>query len=137
MENNHNKIGVAQKAIILNKDGKLLALRRTETAPSGPLRWDLPGGNLDFGEDPTKGIIREVKEETGLDIKNPAPFDVEAHINPLGDFWVTIAYKVNCASESVKLSYEHDDHRWVTPAEFLKLESGEKFRRFVKKLISD
>lgn len=31
--------------------------------------WNLPGGGLEPGEAPWKGIIREVKEETGLDVK--------------------------------------------------------------------
>ena len=29
--------------------------------------WTLPGGGLDFGEDPAEGVLRELREETGLD----------------------------------------------------------------------
>jgi ADP-ribose pyrophosphatase YjhB (NUDIX family) len=29
--------------------------------------WTLPGGGLDFGEDPAVGVLRELREETGLD----------------------------------------------------------------------
>jgi len=31
--------------------------------------WNLPGGGLEKGESPWQGVIREVKEETGLDVK--------------------------------------------------------------------
>ena len=130
-----NKIGVSQKAIILSNEGKLLAIRRSETALVRPLHWDLPGGDLDYGEDPIQGIIREVKEETGLAVENPEPFDVEAHINPGDEFWVTIAYKSRCVSENVVLSYEHDEFKWVTADEFLQLKSSDKLQRFVRKLI--
>jgi len=41
-------------------------MRRTETAPSNPLKWDLPGGDVEYGEDPKKAILREIKEETGF-----------------------------------------------------------------------
>lgn len=34
-------------------------------------RFDLPGGGLDLGELPEEGVIREIKEETGIDAKNP------------------------------------------------------------------
>ncbi|MEK9135395.1 MAG: NUDIX hydrolase [Patescibacteria group bacterium] len=128
------KIGVSQKAIILNKEGKFLALRRSKTAPAKPLSWDLPGGELDFGEDPIKGIIREIKEETGITIKKIEPFDVEAHIATNKEFWVTIAYKTQCDEADVKLSFEHDEFKWLLPEEFLELESSEKLQRFAKKL---
>jgi 8-oxo-dGTP diphosphatase len=31
-------------------------------------KWALPGGGLDFGEDPRTGLEREVEEEMGLDV---------------------------------------------------------------------
>lgn len=134
--NNMDKVGVSQKAIILDKEGKFLALRRSKTAPARPLSWDLPGGVLDFGEDPIKGIIREIKEETGIAVENIEPFDVEAHIAPNKEFWVTIAYRTQRSSEDVKLSFEHDEFIWLSPKDFLKLESSEKLRRFVEKLLT-
>jgi len=134
MENNINKIGASQKAILLNNEGKLLTIRRTKTAPVRPLHWDLPGGDLDFGEDPMQGMIREIKEETGLDVKNVEPFDIEAHINSDGVFWITVAYRVENVSGDLALSYEHDQYKWVTPDEFLQLKSADKLQRFVKKL---
>lgn len=136
MGSNMSKIGISQKVIILNSEGKLLAVRRSETAPVRPLHWDLPGGDLDYGEDPIQGIIREAKEETGLTIEDLEPFDVEGHINLGDEFWVTIAYKARCASGNVVLSYEHDEFKWMTADEFLQLKSSDKLQRFIKKLIS-
>jgi len=70
MKNQSNKVGVAQKTIIVREDGKLLVVRRSKTAPSRPLYWDLPGGGLELGEDPEEGAVREVMEETGIEVKN-------------------------------------------------------------------
>ena len=125
---------VTQKAVVFNKEGKLLTLHRTSTAPAGPNKWDFPGGEIDFGEDAFSGIIREIKEECGLEVKDLKPFDVESHINEKGDFWVTIAYMAKAKSDDVKLSFEHDDFKWVSVEEFLTLESIDKLRRFAKKL---
>jgi 8-oxo-dGTP diphosphatase len=49
------------------RDGAVLL---TRIAPGGPGagEWTLPGGGLDFGEDPADGAIREVREETGYDV---------------------------------------------------------------------
>lgn len=128
------KVGVSQKAVIFNKEGKLLTIHRTSTAPTRPNKWDLPGGDLDFGEEAAAGMLREIKEETGLQVKKVKAFDVESHTTNIGDFWVTIAYKAQTDSNNVILSFEHDDYKWVTAEEFLNLESSPKLKRFVKNL---
>jgi len=127
-------IGVSQKAIIFNKENKILAIHRTETAPSNPNKWDFPGGILDFGENAEKGIEREIKEEAGIEVKELKPFDVVSRTNEEGDFWVTIAYTAKAISDKVILSFEHNEFRWLTPEEFLDLESPDKIKRFIKKL---
>ena len=131
MDKKRKNMGVTQKAVIFRDDGKFLAIRRSETAPSYPLAWDLPGGELDYGEDPFAGIIREIKEETGLKVKDLKPFDVFGHENPVG-FWVTIAYRCKTLSDTVVISWEHTEYRWVTKEEFLEFPSSPKIIRFVE-----
>lgn len=86
MENRNQKIRVSQRAILFNKNGNILTIRRTETAPSRPLHWDLPGGNLEFGEDTRNGIFREIKEETGLKTKGLSVMDVISGFNDKDEF---------------------------------------------------
>lgn len=54
-------------AFILNNKGELLLARRGEEPAKDTL--DLPGGFVDNGETAEQGMIREIMEETGLDIK--------------------------------------------------------------------
>ena len=132
-----SKMGVSMKAVVFNKDGKMLTLFRTETAPSRPNTWDLPGGDLEFGEDPGVAIIREIKEETALVIKDLKIFDVEAHIIKEENLhWVTLAYHCVAVTSEVVLSSEHNDYKWVTSEEFLQLESGQKSQRFVRNSVN-
>ncbi|MCR2823619.1 NUDIX hydrolase [Lederbergia panacisoli] len=50
-------------AVVFNDEGKILLIR-------GPRRgWEFPGGIIELGETIQDGIIREVKEETGIDIE--------------------------------------------------------------------
>ncbi|HSG86097.1 MAG TPA: NUDIX domain-containing protein [Candidatus Limnocylindrales bacterium] len=46
-------------------DARLLLVRLAPTEAGAGL-WMLPGGGLDFGEDPADGVLRELTEETGL-----------------------------------------------------------------------
>jgi ADP-ribose pyrophosphatase YjhB (NUDIX family) len=50
---------------IVQRDGRYLLCRIAPGFP-GAGRWTLPGGGLDFGEDPAAGVLRELEEETGL-----------------------------------------------------------------------
>jgi 8-oxo-dGTP diphosphatase len=127
------RFGVTGKAVVLNAEGKILALHRTKTAPTGQLQWDLPGGRLEFGEHPIDGLIREIREETGLEVAWPRPYDVYAKTHPDGH-WVSIGYVTQAKTTDVQLSYEHDEFKWVTKEEFLKLDVGPKIRQFLQNL---
>lgn len=57
--------GVGTGAIIWSEDHLLMVLR---AGSHGAGTWSVPGGWLEMGEDPCDGAVREVKEETGLDV---------------------------------------------------------------------
>jgi len=61
----NNPIGATEAIIIRN--GKMLVMRRTRQPRKG--YWDSPGGFMDGFETPEHGVIREVREETGLTFK--------------------------------------------------------------------
>ncbi len=54
---------------LLLRDEKILLCRLSQQVGMNPGHWTLPGGGLDFGEDPEEGVVREYKEETGLNVK--------------------------------------------------------------------
>jgi 8-oxo-dGTP diphosphatase len=49
---------------VVVKEGRVLLIRRGNEPMKG--RWSLPGGMLELGESLTDGVVREVREETGL-----------------------------------------------------------------------
>src|SRR3989344_817787 len=61
---------VAQKAII-EKNGKVLVCRGV-----GDKVWELPGGRVHENEEPTEGLIREIKEELNIEVKIARPLHV-------------------------------------------------------------
>lgn len=120
------------KVVLYRDDGKILTIRRTETAPSRPLHWDLPGGELSYAEDPKDAIVRETKEETGLEIEDLKILDAVSGADTKGEFWVGIGYSGKPKSTEVLLSYEHDLFQWVTPEEFMALKASARNKRFVE-----
>ena len=54
-------------AVVHHPDGRLLLIRRGHAPHAG--RWSLPGGRVEAGETPEQAVEREVREETGLEVR--------------------------------------------------------------------
>ena len=59
-----NSVVPSANVVVVNEDGTILVIRRTD---NGNLA--LPGGGMDLGESITHTAVREVREETGLDVE--------------------------------------------------------------------
>lgn len=60
---------VAMGCMINHKREVLLALRNDPKNPEFHHKWQLPGGAVEDNESVSKAVIREIKEETGLDVE--------------------------------------------------------------------
>lgn len=117
---------ILAKVFIIDEEGLILTLRRSKTDTRRPLTWDLPGGIVEYGEDPTAAVIRETYEEAGLIIKYPQVFKVSTtNINSSNeeDYIVRLIYYIFSNDKKVELSFEHDQHKWVSKEEFLKMDA--------------
>jgi 8-oxo-dGTP diphosphatase len=85
------KVG-AGFGVILENDGQILLGKRhvdpekADSAFRSAGEWTLPGGKLEWGESFEDGAIREVKEETGIDITNPQVVSVHNCKNQFAHF---------------------------------------------------
>ena len=56
--------------IVQRPDGKILITQRIMTKAWAPGGWEVSGGAAQAGEESADAVIREIKEETGLDVKD-------------------------------------------------------------------
>lgn len=123
-----------QKAIVHHpRQDKFLALRRSDDAYSRPGSWDLPGGNVLFGESHLASLMKEISEETSLKVKDVRPIQVATKYEKQ-TYYLFIGYSCQATSSKAKTSDEHQEYRWVTKDEFLKLESADFLIDLVKNL---
>ena len=101
------------------RDGRLLAARRTEP-PSLAGGWELAGGKVDPGEAPEAALIREVREELGVDValgeRVFGPVDGDW---ALGETYLLRVWLADIQGGAEPLPIEaHDAIKWLHEDEF-------------------
>jgi 8-oxo-dGTP pyrophosphatase MutT (NUDIX family) len=71
----HVRVAFVQKGFIVDR-GRLLLVRKSATDPYHPGMWEVPGGRMQPAEGLDEHIVREVLEESGIEIQPGPPFHI-------------------------------------------------------------
>ena len=85
-------------------DERILVQEKRGTRHQGGLVF--PGGHVEEGESLRDSIVREIKEETGLTIRNPKPCGYKDWIQEDGSRYIVLLYKTNLFDGELKSSDE-------------------------------
>jgi 8-oxo-dGTP diphosphatase len=107
----------SSSGILVREDGKILLAKRARE----PFKdyWDIPGGFLDAGEHPEAGVIREFREETGLEIEVVSLIGVYMDTYGPEPSEDTLNFYYECRTVSGTMSAEDDvsELGWFDPTE--------------------
>ena len=117
-------------------DGKILLEKRKNEPGRG--KWSIPGGLVELGESVEQTAIREVKEETGLEVEKPEHIDVVDNVvrDESGEIkyhFVIIDYFVKLNGGTLKAATDAEELRWVTFDEVEKYDLTITFRAFFQR----
>lgn len=104
--------------VIFNNENKILLLKRSEKTNWCPDCWALVGGKIEKNETPEQGLVREVKEETQI---NLTKYKIKKIIKI--DNVLEYLYLSKVDNDFVELNGEHSDYGWYTLEEIKKLDN--------------
>jgi 8-oxo-dGTP diphosphatase len=101
--------------VLVDADGRVLLAQRPEGKKMAGL-WEFPGGKVDPGETPEAALIRELREELGIDVAASclAPFTFASHAYP--DFHLLMPLYVCRKWSGIPMAREGQRLTWVRPA---------------------
>ena len=134
-----NSIVVATSAFVEDDEGRVLLIRRVDNA-----LWALPGGGMEPGETVTGCAVREVQEETGIDIEVTALvgiFSNPDHVVAYPDGEVRQAFSIcvrgRIINGTIRTSDESTDVDWIPRDQLPQLDIHPEIRRRIERAIAD
>ncbi|HOE27573.1 MAG: (deoxy)nucleoside triphosphate pyrophosphohydrolase [Candidatus Aureabacteria bacterium] len=111
---------VCAAGIIRRGDRVLIAQRKPDSSLE-PLKWEFPGGKIEFAEDPRACLVREIREEMGFEIEVERIFEVASHnYRKDGEIRHVLLLCYLCTYLSGEpRPLECHDLRWVGPGEIV------------------
>lgn len=109
--------------MIVSADGHVLITQRSATMDTHPNLWCLPCGYVDWDESIHQAVIREVWEETGINVDKEEYSMYHVNDNPNNDglqnitFHFLIRLQQNKKDVELDLSDEVQDAYWLSPIE--------------------
>ena len=130
-----NKV-VPTVQIYLEKDGRYLMLYRNKKKNDmNEGKWLGVGGHVELGETSFQAVVREVKEETGLDLKSA---EYRCVINFVNDDYDEIIYQYTSSDFSGEvIECNEGELKWIPKEEVLSLPMWEGDKYFLAPLINN
>jgi len=126
-----NKMMRVSLTVIFNNDNKILLLKRSENTDWCPNCWALVGGKIEKNESPEEGLVREVKEETDINLEKYKLKKIIKFNNVLEYLYIS---KVD--NDFVELNTEHSDYKWYSLDEIKDIENKvPKLLNYIKYVI--
>lgn len=128
MSAGENRIVLGVGAVVWNERNEVLLVRRAN--PPRQNEWSLPGGKVEFGETLTAAVLREIREETGLEIDVVGLLDVAELIE--GAHYVLIDFGARVRGGDLKAGSDAADARWFAREELARVSLWSETRRVIK-----
>jgi 8-oxo-dGTP diphosphatase len=112
------RLVIVAAVALIDADGRVLIAQRPPGKVMAGL-WEFPGGKLEAGERPEDTLIRELREELSIAVKEAclAPFTFASHDYP--EFHLLMPLYLCRRWEGIVTPLEHSALKWVRPKDLV------------------
>ena len=118
------------------QNGKVLLLKRGETGFLAN-HWEMPGGKVEFGEDPVCSVLREVKEEAGIDCEVVCPYYTWHAVNEYKGaetHFVEIDFILNMKpNQTITPAHGMSEFAWVAKGDLKKYKVSPEMKKAIQR----
>ncbi len=127
-------------AVIIDDNGKVLLVKRAQ--PPGKDLWAIPGGIVKLGETLRNAVKREIKEETGLEIKVGDILKIFEVIdkdenNKIRYHYIIIDFEARVIGGKLHPSSDALNAKWFSSVELKKIKMTRTTRKLLNKLMEE
>ena len=126
---------LVNRCLVKNDAGQILVVKRAETDPWQPGKWEFPGGKLDMGQDISHALEREVLEETGLYVNLVSRMMfIDSYVLPQDSKYAGLTYlmivgKGKMIGGKLAPNKEIDQCKWVSKSEAFDMDLTDETRK--------
>lgn len=102
---------------VIERDGKVLMLKRPDRCHSFPGLWSLVAGKIEAGEEPAAAAAREIKEETGINVGAPDRSMEPMYVREGATMWRVHPFLFRVPGAEPVLNEENEAFVWADPGE--------------------
>lgn len=116
----------------LIRDGRRFLICQRPAHKARAMQWEFVGGKVEKGESGEQALIRECREELGIELRVEGRLMDVVHAYPDLSVHLTLYLSTIASGEPKKL--EHNDIRWITPDEIADYDFCPADRAFLEKV---
>ncbi|WP_394514476.1 (deoxy)nucleoside triphosphate pyrophosphohydrolase [Priestia aryabhattai] len=121
-------------AAIIKDENRLLIAKRHSKDPLGG-KWEFPGGKIEPGETPKECLVREIKEELGVEVKIGPFYDENVYSSQDHDIHLLFYWAEVITGKMIPVV--HDDLKWTTIEELVNFDFAPADIPIVKRLMKE